>query len=190
MLDKIHKEALATLEGFSDMVRKWNKVMNLVSKKDETEIWERHILDSALCMQYIQNYDITLADLGSGAGFPGVVLSILGIKRVNLIEPDNKRAIFLRQATTLSNNHIDVIEKRGEDVSIVCDILTSRAFCSVTKILGYVCGDKPNIKVRDKIMLWKGLNYEMEIEEAKQKWDFRYEVHSIKYGVILCINLI
>ena len=86
------------LESFVAILLKYNQEYNLIGKSTIDDIWHRHILDSAQLLQYIKNKDSVVGDFGSGAGFPGVVLSILGVKEVHLIEKSFRKCEFLKLA--------------------------------------------------------------------------------------------
>lgn len=183
----VSRETLKALEQYQLLTLKWNKSVNLVSSNTENEFWNRHIYDSLQLMRYIKCEDIHLVDAGSGAGFPGIVLSIAGIKNVTLIESDIKKAIFLHHASRISDNKIHVINQRLENVALNCDVFTSRAFAPLQKILHY----GKNITVRNRYLLLKGAEYQKEISDAQKKWSFCYLTHdslTSKSGKILEIS--
>ncbi|KJW02063.1 16S rRNA (guanine(527)-N(7))-methyltransferase GidB [Rickettsia endosymbiont of Ixodes pacificus] len=119
---EIPREIIEKLEIFQKLVKKWNKSINLVSNSIHN-FWQRHILDSLQLIQYIDNKEIHLVDIGSGSGFPGIVLSIAGVAKVSLIEADLRKCIFLEKASKISNNNIQIINQRIEKVEIDCSIL-------------------------------------------------------------------
>ncbi len=169
----VPRETLTTLNVYVDLIEKWNQKINLVSYHTPDELWNRHVLDSAQLIKYIDK-EAYVADLGSGAGFPGVVLSILGIKRVLLIEADNRKAVFLHQAGLLSANKITIINDRIENLTnLNVDIITSRALCNITKLFTLIATCQNNAK----ILLLKGKTVGEEIEEAEKEWSFNYTLH-------------
>lgn len=119
----VPREILDALKKYQSLTLKWNKTINLVSCNTEREFWVRHILDSLQLMKYINNQNIHLIDVGSGGGFPGIVLSIAGIKNVTLVESDVRKSIFLLQASKISTNKVNVVNQRIENVKLDCDIL-------------------------------------------------------------------
>ncbi len=163
----ISREIFNSLKEYERLLIKWNKSLNLISKDSVADLWNRHIVDSMQLYKYIGR-DARLIDVGSGAGFPGVILSILGVRNVTLIESDIKKSIFLLRSSKISSNTIDIANLRVEDFKSTCDILTSRAFASIEDIFNYT----RNIIVRDKYLLLKGKNYLNEIDSARKKWDF------------------
>lgn len=164
----ISYETIEKLETFQKLVQKWNKAINLVSEADIQNLWKRHILDSLQLTQYIDNKKIHIVDIGSGAGFPGIVLSIAGIAKVTLIEADLRKCIFLEKAAKISDNNVQIINQRIEETEINCDILVCRAFSSLNTIFNCT----KNIFIQDKLLLLKGKNYLSEIEEAEKNWLF------------------
>ncbi|MCP5362543.1 MAG: 16S rRNA (guanine(527)-N(7))-methyltransferase RsmG [Rickettsiaceae bacterium] len=176
MVDNLNvsREVTHALLNYQNLLLKWNKAINLISRNSEKDIWERHILDSLQLLKYIDFSDIII-DIGSGGGFPGIVLSICGVKNTVLIESDKKKSVFLAQASKLSSNKIIIVDERiDEKFNMNCDILTSRGFSSVTNILGVTEG----IKIQKKMLLLKGKNYEKEIIEAQKHWVFDFNLHN------------
>ncbi|MDD9335132.1 MAG: 16S rRNA (guanine(527)-N(7))-methyltransferase RsmG [Rickettsiaceae bacterium] len=171
--DNISRETIDALEKYQSLTLKWNKTINLVSCNTEHEFWVRHILDSLQLMKYINDHNIHLVDVGSGGGFPGIVLSIAGIKNVTLVESDVRKSIFLLQASKISTNKVNVVNQRIENVKLDCDILTSRACAQLEKIFVYI----QHINVRNKYLLFKGEQYQKEIEIAKKRWSFCHSMY-------------
>ena len=161
------------LRAYSDLLLKWNNSINLISSSTIHEVLERHINDSLQLLSFIQK-DISIIDLGSGGGVPGVILSLAGVKKITLIESDSRKAAFLLQAAKLSDETIIVVNDRLENlVGLECDIVTSRAFADLNKIFDL----SQNIKIKDKYLLHKGKKYQEEIFEAKKHWLFDSKVH-------------
>jgi len=169
----ISRETIERLKKFEELILKWNQKINLVSSNSD-QLWQRHIIDSIQLLEFIESKNIDLLDVGSGAGFPGVVLSIAGVKKVTLVESDSKKAAFLLQAASLSSNKIFIINDRIENVSLQCDILTSRAWANINNIFKF----SKKIIVRDKYLLLKGKNYVSELEKAKNEWEFEYNIEN------------
>ena len=95
MVDNLNvsREVTHALLNYQNLLLKWNKAINLISRNSEKDIWERHILDSLQLLKYIDFLD-NIIDIGSGGGFPGIVLSIGGVKNIALVEPDKKKISF------------------------------------------------------------------------------------------------
>lgn len=168
-------------ERYASMLREWSGRMNLVAPSTLNDIENRHFADSAQLADILPR-DVYIADLGSGAGFPGVVLAIMGW-RVTCIESIGKKAAFLsalKQDLDLPN--LTVYHGRVEDfvrqLPAKSDnlVFTARAFASLTKILDYVCSTKC------RLFLLKGREIESEIAAAKQYYDFEYDLTPSKTG--------
>ena len=170
----VSREAYQKLIEYHDLLLKWNSTINLVSPKSIHQILQRHILDSLQLLRFIDDKDISIVDLGSGAGFPGIILSVCGIQKVTLVESDSRKAAFLLQASKFSSGKIEIINDRVENiVDLKCDIVTSRAFTDLGTIFCY----GKNIEIKDKYLLHKGKSYKGEILEAKKHWLFNARVH-------------
>lgn len=169
--DSISREAL---NEYEDLIIKWNNTINLVSTNDIENIQRRHFDDSTQLLNFISNKDIAIIDIGSGAGFPGIVLSIMGVKKITLIESDSRKAAFLMQAKKLSLNSIEIINDRVENTNeLECNIITSRAFAELDTIFHYT----KNITIKDKYLLHKGETYQKELDEAAKHWLFNVNIH-------------
>ncbi len=186
--DTVSRENQVQLREYSDLLMKWNKKINLVSSNSLKDIEQRHILDSIQLLNYIKEKNISVLDLGSGAGLPGIVLSICGIKKVVLVESNERKAAFLLQASKISFESIEIKNSRAETLSALsCDIVTSRAFADLSSIFNYC----RNIEVKEKFLLLKGKKYEEEIAEARKHWLFKVKIHdsiTSKEGKILEIT--
>lgn len=168
-------------KNYIELLFKWNNNINLISKNITiNDIWERHIYDCASLLEFIGPNDKVI-DVGSGAGFPGIILSLLGIKDVTLIESDSRKAAFLLQASKFCSNKVTILNERVENLPLECDILTSRAFASITNILA-LCN---NIKVKKKCLFLKGKKAIMEIEEAQKEWVFDYRIDKKNEGWVV-----
>ena len=129
------------LERYMALVLKWQKAVNLVSNKEISSLWDRHILDSAQLYFLIPNDKKVLVDLGSGGGFPAVVIAILNkvlkgpLEKVVLIESANKKSVFLQEVSRLLDLNLTILNQRIEDVkSVKADVITSRALGHLQKI--------------------------------------------------------
>lgn len=159
---------------------KWNERMNLISKHDYDILWPRHFANSLLLVPYLSKEEQIL-DIGSGAGFPGLVLAYMGYRNVILCEKSPKKCMFLRYMSNKIKYSPTVINDRIENIChIRCDTVVARAFAPLYKILTL------NIKCSRWILL-KGKNIYTEIEEARQKIPdiYHYQVIDHADGVIL-----
>jgi 16S rRNA (guanine527-N7)-methyltransferase len=164
------------LESFVDILLRYNSEYNLIGKSTVDEIWQRHILDSAQLLKYIDNKNLTIADFGSGAGFPGIILSILGAKEVHLIEKSFRKCQFLQMASKISSNKIIIHQKRAEEIKCLkIDIVVSRAFAPLARLLKTI---KPFLGKQGYGIFLKGKNFADEINLAKQSNSFNYKAFS------------
>lgn len=174
----VSRETMENLVAFQNMVLEWNEKFNLISKSSVEDIWERHILDSAQLIQYIEKDDRTLYDFGSGAGFPAVVLAIMSRElfpnlKFTLIESIGKKATFLSEVNKKLKLDMNVLPERIERLTLSkADIITSRAMASLEKLLPYA---KPFCDKKTKLLFLKGEKWQEEIKTAKQKWTFEYQ---------------
>lgn len=162
-------ETLEELQEYAKLLSKWNQKINLISKDSEKDIWGRHILDSAQLIKFINKSDKIL-DVGSGAGLPGIVLSILGAENIFLLDSDQRKCAFLVEVSRLLNLKNKIINDRLENLTNeYFDTIIARGFASIAKIF-----EQTRFLKTNRILLLKGKIYESELLEATQKWAFDY----------------
>jgi 16S rRNA (guanine527-N7)-methyltransferase len=172
----VSRETFLRLENFVELLLKWNKSINLVSKSHITadEIWQRHIIDSLQLALYIPEKTRVVTDFGSGGGFPGLVLAMLNRWEVNLIESDIRKCAFLTEASLgLANTYIH--NDRIENISPwKSDVLTARALAPLDKLieLTHTFYEKSELCI-----FLKGQNVVEEIRDASKYWDIDYEIY-------------
>ena len=164
------------MNAYGQLLLKWQKAINLVGPTTLTDVPERHFFDSAQMFRYITNVDCKLADMGSGAGFPGMVLAILGVKEVHLIESDIRKATFLREVSRETQTPVTIHDKRVEDCTIPgLDVISARALAPLPDLLVHMdrlaTGGHPVYG-----LFAKGLQHAEEIEKAKKRWNFEVEL--------------
>ncbi len=168
-------------EKYENLLKEWAKKINLVAPSTLADIQNRHINDSAQLATYIPK-NVNIIDLGSGAGFPGVVLAILGWN-VICLESITKKTNFLnvlKQELDLPN--LTIVNDRIENflsktpVNTGNFVFTARAFAPLIKILDYTH------KKHCRLFLLKGREIETEINTAKNKYKFDYELYPSKTG--------
>jgi len=172
----VSNEELERLDIFHHLILRWNKKINLISRQEEQYIWSKHIYDSIKLLYYIKNKNINLIDLGSGGGFPGIILSICGVKNVTLVESNNKKASFLMEASEISPNKITIYNDRVENLNLAndYDVVSSRAMAELDLLFKY---SRPLINENTKLIFLKGNNVENEIQKAEKSWLFNYIIH-------------
>ena len=163
-------------QSFVDILQHWQTSFNLIGSSTTSDIWRRHILDSAQVFQYLTKPG-RLYDLGSGAGFPGIVLAILGYPEVKLIESNGKKCTFLREACRSLPLNIGIIQSRIEEFKppIRANYITSRALAPLEKLLLY---SVPLLMPDGKCMFLKGKNAETELTQALKNWSMKLHRHS------------
>ena len=168
-------------ERYAQMLREWSTRMNLVAPSTLSDIETRHIADSAQLADILPQ-DVEVIDLGSGAGFPGIVLAILGW-RVTCIESIGKKVAFLSAVKEeLGLDNLTIYHGRVEEfvrhLPAKSDkiVFTARAFASLTKIMDYVA------QTKCRLFLLKGREIAGEIADAEKKYRFKYELVPSKTG--------
>ena len=157
----VSHETLSELSCFHDLLFKWQKRLNLISPKTINKIWDRHILDSAQLCSFIPKKPCRILDVGSGAGFPGVVLSILTDHEIHLVESDKKKCAFLRTALSRVSSNALVHETRLEEMSnLSADIITARAFAPLPRLL---CLTQKQHHPKLRFLLLKGRDVNSEL---------------------------
>ena len=141
-LEKQILPAKKLLESYMLLIKKWQKAVNLVSNTEINSLWERHILDSAQVFFEIPKEARILIDMGSGGGFPAVVVAILNkvlnghLTKIVLIESDNKKSIFLKEVSRILDLNLIVLNERIERIKgISADVITARALASTDMLL-------------------------------------------------------
>ena len=165
----VSRETLARLKVFVALLEEWNARHNLVSKSSLTDVWRRHVWDSAQLAPLIPASAKTLADLGSGAGFPGLVLAILRPElSVTLFEATRKKADFLKAAAERVRARVEVRNERMEEAEPkVFDIVTARACAPLEKLLSYAqLFSGPNTIC----LFLKGQSVEAELTQTHKSW--------------------
>lgn len=178
-LERKISAAIPTLKSYWELLLKWQKTVNLISSKTIENGWERHILDSAQIYFFIENQQHILMDVGSGGGLPGIVLAILNkeldgpLKKIILVESDMKKALFLKECARQLSLNIDVQRERVENVDLIPDIITARAFAPLHELLKML---KKNVSRETILLLPKGKNVDEEIKQINTD----YPIEKIK----------
>lgn len=167
---------VANLERYRSYLISWNEKMNLVGPATLDVFWSRHAWDSAQVLPLAPDAK-TWADLGTGAGLPGIVLAILGKGRpdfhVHLVDSLAKRCRFLAEVVNGLELPATVHNSRAEDLSLSVDIVTARACAPLHRLLGYA---QPYLKRGAEALFLKGQDVASELEDATKYWDFEADV--------------
>jgi 16S rRNA (guanine527-N7)-methyltransferase len=168
--------ALADLERYRSYLDDWNQWMNLVGPATLDVFWNRHALDSAQLLALAPEAK-TWADLGTGAGLPGVVLAILRKDEpgfhVHLVESMAKRCRFLAEVVSGLSLPATIHQSRAEDLSLPVDIVTARACAPLGRLLGYA---RPYLQRGAVALFLKGQDVAAEMGDASKSWDFEADV--------------
>ena len=176
---RVSRETIISLKKYEDLLIDANKKLNLIGKSTINNIWNRHFLDSAQVIDFIDKNNKTLIDLGSGAGFPGLILAIVSKDRkiplkIKLIEKSFKKAKFLEHL--VSQLHLDVevinlniLEKRKK---LSEDVFVARAFKPLKIILQLIHNNAENWK---KVFIFLGKTGKNELLQASKNWNIEYK---------------
>ena len=192
----VSRETYEKLCVFEKILIKWQNSINLISRSTIKSIWVRHFLDSAQLYTFVRNVEGNMIDFGSGAGFPGMVLAIMGKKNIHLVESDHKKCVFLKEIAMLTETDITIHNCRIEDLSFInVDLITCRALASLSKLIDYVeifinksLGEKQE---PPKLLFLKGKSYYSEVIELSKNKKISFEEHpsiTDRNGKILYIN--
>jgi 16S rRNA (guanine527-N7)-methyltransferase len=176
----VSRETQQDLEGYAALVEKWTSRINLVSAKSRDEIWSRHILDSAQLLTVPPPDWAHWVDIGSGGGFPGMVIALLcrqhgASKRVTLIESDQRKGAFLLAAAAEFQVPVTIVVDRAESVAPQkADVVSARALAPLDRLLG-LC--EHHLASNGMAILPKGRRAVEEIAEARKLWHFNVTAH-------------
>lgn len=171
----VSRETLDDLQRYAELLAQWTKQINLISPKSVAQLWHRHFLDSAQLLRISPSLLNTWVDLGSGGGFPGLVVAIMAREtnpalRVTLIESDQRKAAFLRTvvrelglATEVLADRIESAERQGADV------VSARALAPLADLLGFA--DR-HLDPAGRAFFLKGQKVADEIKDALDHWRF------------------
>ncbi len=197
LFQDVSRETFEKFSVYYQTLIKWQNSINLISKNTIERIWERHFLDSAQLYNITKEIDGNIIDFGSGAGFPGLILAMMGNKKIHLVESDQKKCTFLREVSMLSETNVTVHHNRIEDLEYFdVELITARALAPLNKLIDYAEAFTKNSSTNQKLpklLFLKGKSYKKEISElGKRKSLSIEEFDSItdKFGKILYINKI
>ena len=164
----VSRETLDRLQALAELLTRWTQRINLVSKSTLPDLWRRHILDSAQLADHIPKTARSLADLGSGGGFPGLVLSAMTDLDIHLIESDARKCAFLREAARTMGKTVTIHNIRIEAApALSADIVSARALAPLDQLLGYAY---PILAPSGICLFLKGTSLETELTAAKKIW--------------------
>lgn len=171
----VSRETLERLQGYVALLEKWNPRINLVARSTLSQVWQRHFVDSAQVFEHAPHSAQHWVDLGSGGGFPGLVVAVLGKEfrpemRVTLVESDTRKATFLRTVIRELELSAQVIDQRIEAIPpLKADVLSARALADLTLLLEFT---DHHLSKSGVALFLKGATWQKELSDAQQKWRF------------------
>jgi len=178
-LIKVSRETIVSLKTYESILIKANKSLNLVGNSTINQIWTRHFLDSAQVIDFIDKNDKTVLDMGSGAGFPGLIIAILAKDRkfslkVELVEKSPKKNFFLNEVINKLKLNAEVLDQDilNTKVKFDKDVFVARAFKPLNIILELIHNNAQNWK---KIFIFLGKTGDQQLIQASNNWDFKYK---------------
>lgn len=179
----VSRETFERLECYAALLRKWNPKINLVSRSTIDDLWSRHILDSTQIYQLAPHPITHWADLGSGGGFPGLVIAIMAAEsrsptRVTLVESDLRKSTFLRTVIRETGIRADVVTDRIETAApLNAEVISARALADLSVLLSFTT---KHLASGGTAIFLKGATWEKELKNAQSKWNFDYRVDKSK----------
>ena len=166
---------MTRLEAYVELLTAWNRRINLIGPRTVGDIWRRHILDSAQLFPLIPPRARVLLDIGSGAGLPGLVLAVLGVPTVHLVEADQRKCVFLREAARITGAAVEIHAKRLEKCRpFSADVITARAFAPLPDLLDQAF---EFVDIHTILLLPKGKSVGEELTAARKAWKMRATLH-------------
>jgi len=185
----LNKKQVDKIDSYLSSIIKYNKHTNLVGKSTIDNIWDRHVLDCLQLTKHINNKKFKILDLGTGAGLPGVLLSIVGYQKVLMVDSVKKKTDFVRKIIKELSLTAKIQNKRIEkSPTSQHDIIVSRALAPLIKLLSYA---RMYSNKNTTSLFLKGRNANSEINIATKAYFFQFEkIKSLSSndGCILKIN--
>lgn len=187
----VSRETQGRLDAYAGLLLQWQAVTNLVAPSTLPTLWTRHIADSLQLLDLAPSAR-TFADLGSGGGFPGVVLACALADRpdarIDLVERNTKKAAFLREALRITGgagevHHRDIVDYVDSRTAPV-DCVTARALAPLHQLLGFA---EPLVRNGARALFLKGQDIESELTEATKYWTFKSILHPSRLGGDGCV---
>lgn len=178
LLGDVSRESRARLDTYVALLERWQTRINLIGPSTVEQIWERHVVDSLQLLPLLPPTVRTIADLGTGAGFPGLVLAIAGNVHAHLYESNGKKAAFLREAIRVTGVsaelHLYRLETLRNHTCPIVEVVTARALAPLDRLLFYA---EPFLHEGATGLFHKGKELDAELTEATKYWRINYVKH-------------
>lgn len=177
----VSRETVERLRGLTAMVERWNPKINLVAPSTLAQSWMRHVVDSAQIWLHAGLREGSWLDIGSGGGFPGLVIAILAQElapkvQVTLVESDKRKGVFLRECCRELDISATVLCERIENLApLGASVLSARALTGLDALLCYAA---KHLAPEGVALFSKGRNFGLELTEAHRNWHFQLESHA------------
>jgi len=198
----VSRETLMRLERYADLLIRWSRAVNLVSRESLHDLWRRHMFDSAqllpLLPTILEDRRRVVLDLGSGAGFPGMVLSVLGAGDVHLVESDQRKVLFLREVAREVGSDAHIHGVRVDQLPrFPVDVVTARAFAPLVRLLNEASpflnpAEATNGHAPARGLFLKGKKVDEELTAAQKAWQMKVKKvpsRSDPSGTVLVIGV-
>lgn len=164
----VPQDASPSLQRYVELLRRWNRSINLVSERDIPVLWTRHIADSLQLGGLWKRQPERAIDLGSGGGFPGLVLAIQYGVHFDLLEQDQAKAAFLREAARVTGAPVTVVATKIEDAAVArAPLVTARGLAPLSRLLGYAVD---MLTPDGECLFLKSRGVDAEIADAARVW--------------------
>jgi 16S rRNA (guanine527-N7)-methyltransferase len=175
----VSRETLARLSRYLELLQRWQRAVNLVGASTLADPWRRHILDCGQIAPHVPRTARIVLDLGSGAGLPGLVLALLGTSGVQLVESDQRKAQFLREAARVTQAPVVVHAGRIEQLELRADVVTARALAPLPRLLELAV---PFLTDQSLCLFLKGETAPDELTQARQNWHMQCAIVPSRSG--------
>ncbi|MEX3017299.1 16S rRNA (guanine(527)-N(7))-methyltransferase RsmG [Gymnodinialimonas hymeniacidonis] len=171
--ESVSRETLERLETYHTLLLKWQPTINLVAPATLGEAWQRHFVDSAQLFEHIPDGAERWLDLGSGGGFPGLVLAAMGAEAntpltVTLVESDIRKCGFLREVGRAMGVKVNILSRRISEVpNQSADVISARALSGLDKLVDHA---KPHLGANTRLLFPKGSAWREELETLPARW--------------------
>ncbi len=176
LLNSVSRGTEEQLRSYLELLHRWNSKINLVAPSTLEDAWQRHFIDSLQIFHTAPETWTRWVDLGSGGGFPGMVVAIAAkynhpIGKVTLIESDQRKAAFLRTVARETQTSVTILSSRIEHVDpLAADVVSARALASLDKLFALA---EPHCHPEGTLIFLKGEKVQSELSEARKNWHFK-----------------